>query len=447
MSPLLVSGLVVPLIVLIGAGVAWALAGPAPGFVVLALGDLAVILGHVRQLARLQEWAEGPLDGAVPDAGGPWQAPLAALYRRVKTRSAYQRGLAHTIEQFRSAADAVPDGLVLLDHDNRVRWANRRATGHLALDLSRDVGRPVGNLVRQPAVVRYLEVGDFSEPVVVDSQREPGVTLSIQVVPFGAEEKLLISRDVTALEAVARMRRDFIANVSHELKTPLTVIRGFIETLQDLAVSPRQKAQYLELMQQQTHSMQRLVDDLLTLSALESQGGEMAETRFAVAPMLDEIVTEARALSGGTHEIVLDPGPPAHLVGSQEELRSAFANLVSNAVRYTPEHGRIGLAWRIEPDGAGVFEVSDSGIGIAPEHIPRLTERFYRVDRGRSRATGGTGLGLAIVKHVLLRHQAELRITSEPGKGSTFAAHLPAARVEPDASARAEEPPRLHAVR
>ena len=447
MSSLLVSGLVAPLIVLIGAGLAWALAGPVPGFIVLALGNLAVILGHIRQLGRLQTWAEGPPDGAVPDAGGPWQGPLAALHRRVRTRTAYQRGLTQTIEQFRSAADAVPDGLVLLDHDNRVRWANRRATGHLALDLSRDVGRPIGNLVRQPAVVRYLDGGDFSEPVVVESQREPGVTLSIQVVPFGAEEKLLISRDVTALEAVARMRRDFIANVSHELKTPLTVIRGFIETLQDLAVTPRQKAQYLELMQQQTHSMQRLVDDLLTLSGLESQGGELAETRFAVAPMLEEIVAEARVLSGGAHEIALEPGPPAHLLGSQDELRSAFANLVSNAVRYTPEHGRIELAWRIEPDGTGVFEVSDSGIGIAPEHIPRLTERFYRVDRGRSRATGGTGLGLAIVKHVLLRHQAELRITSDPGKGSAFAARLPAARVERDVPDRAEELPRLHAVR
>ncbi len=430
MSPVILAGVFAPGAVLAAAALAWAMFGAPWAIAILVVGNLLVIGYHLRQLDRLHRWAQGPVEAGVPDARGPWEAPLAALHRRSKGRTAYQRGLSHTIERFRSAADAIPDGLVLLDAHDRVRWANRRAAAHLGLDLARDLARPIGNLVRQPAVVRYLESSDWSEPVVVESQREPGTTLSIQVVPFGDEEKLLISRDVTALESVARMRRDFIANVSHELKTPLTVVRGFLETLQDLSVSARQKARYLELMQQQTHSMQRLVDDLLTLSSLESQGSDLAEACFDMVPLVEEIAADGRVLSAGAHTIAVDAATPARVTGSPDELRSAFANLVSNAVRYTPDGGRIRITWHVEDDGTGVFDITDTGIGISAEHIPRLTERFYRIDRGRSRATGGTGLGLAIVKHILLRHQAELRITSEAGKGSTFAARLPPARVE-----------------
>jgi two-component system phosphate regulon sensor histidine kinase PhoR len=226
------------------------------------------------------------------------------------------------------------------------------------------------------------------------------------------------------------MRRDFIANVSHELKTPLTVITGFLETLQELDLEGRQRERFLHLMQEQAGSMQRLVEDLLTLSALESEQNPLAEERFPILSMLQKLAADARSLSLGQHEIVLDAGDAATVLGNRDELASAFGNLVSNAIRYTPGNGRITLAWRVDPDGRGVFSVTDTGIGLAPEHIPRLTERFYRVDRSRSRATGGTGLGLAIVKHVLLRHQAELLIASEPGHGSTFSVVLPARRVE-----------------
>jgi two-component system phosphate regulon sensor histidine kinase PhoR len=238
-----------------------------------------------------------------------------------------------------------------------------------------------------------------------------------------------MSRDVTRLEQVARMRRDFIANVSHELKTPLTVVAGFTETLQDMALDPARRERYLRLMQEQARSMGRLVDDLLTLSALESDENPVSEAPFAVMPLLLELSADAKALSGGRHQIAVDPGEPAMIAGARDELASAFGNLASNAVRYTPDGGKITISWRHAADGAGEFSVVDTGIGIAPEHIPRLTERFYRVDRSRSRATGGTGLGLAIVKHVLLRHQAELHVTSEPGQGSTFTVRLPARRV------------------
>jgi two-component system phosphate regulon sensor histidine kinase PhoR len=226
------------------------------------------------------------------------------------------------------------------------------------------------------------------------------------------------------------MRRDFIANVSHEMKTPLTVVAGFIETLQDMELEPRQRARYLQLMHEQARNMKRLVDDLLTLSALESDQNVVAESPFAIEPLLLGLSADAKALSGGQHTIALDIRDAATVLGSRDELASAFGNLISNAIRYTPEGGKVTLSWRLADDGRGEFGVEDTGIGIAAEHIPRLTERFYRVDRSRSRATGGTGLGLAIVKHVLLRHEAEFDVVSEPGRGSTFTVRLPARRVQ-----------------
>jgi len=314
---------------------------------------------------------------------------------------------------------------------NRIQWANARAQAHLGLDLAKDIGRPLLNLLRQPEIASYFDAGDFTDAVVIDSLRGAGTTLSIQVVPFDVDERLLISRDITQLEAVARMRRDFIADVSHELKTPLTVVRGFLETLQDIELEPRRRTQYLQLMAEQAGSMQRLVDDLLRLSALESEQSIAAETSFAVIPLLLEVSADAKALSGGRHTIALDVGDAAIVSGSRDELASAFGNLVSNAIRYTPDGGTITLCWHVDAEGRGAFSVADTGIGIAAEHIPRLTERFYRVDRSRSRATGGTGLGLAIVKHVLQRHQAALDVTSEPGQGSTFTVFLPARRIRP----------------
>jgi len=430
MFPVALAGLLGPAAVLALAGLAWIAFGAPWAIVVLVAGGGSILAFHLGHLEALVRWAQAPLDQPVPEGRGSWRIAFSALHRRARMRTAHQRDLAHTIERFRSAAEAIPDGMVVLDTANRVRWANARALAHLGLDLAHDVGKPLTNLVRHPEVVRYLDAGDFSDAVVVDSQRAPGVTLSIQVVPFGVDERLLVSRDITRLESVARMRRDFIANVSHELKTPLTVISGFLETLQDLELEPRQRDRYVQLMREQAQSMERLVDDLLTLSALESEQNPPVEAPFAIAPLLRELTAEARALSDGRHEIAFDLGTEAVVTGSRDELASAFGNLVSNAIRYTPAGGTVTLAWHAAENGDGAFSVADSGIGIAPEHIPRLTERFYRVDRSRSRATGGTGLGLAIVKHVLLRHQAELEITSQPGKGSTFTVRMPARRVE-----------------
>jgi two-component system phosphate regulon sensor histidine kinase PhoR len=424
------AALAAPAVVVALAIVAGVLAGTGAALVVLAVGAVLIIASHIANLVALERWAAGPIEATVPEGRGAWRLAFAGLYRRSRTSTAHERDLADALERFRSAADAIPDGMIVLDPGNRIGWANRRAQAHFGFDLERDAGRPLTNLVRQPEVAAYLESDDWTEAIVVESQRIPGLALSIQVVPFAIEQRLLMSRDVTRLEQVARMRRDFIANVSHELKTPLTVVAGFTETLQDMALEPARRERYLRLMHEQTRNMGRLVDDLLTLSALESDENPVAEAPFAVMPLLLELSADAKALSGGRHDIAVDPGEPAMLAGARDELASAFGNLASNAVRYTPDGGKITISWRRAADGGGEFGVADNGIGIAAEHLPRLTERFYRVDRSRSRATGGTGLGLAIVKHVLLRHRADLAIRSVPGEGSTFTVRLPAQRVQ-----------------
>ena len=429
MSAIWRRGLLPPLGLAVAALLVWPLAGAAIALTVLAIGAIALLGWHLYQLDMLTRWAGGPLEAPVPEGRGTWTIAFGALYHRVRLRAARQRDLRLALDRFVSGAEALPDGVVVLDAGDRIQWANPRAQTHLGIDLRHDVGAPIINLVRQPAFVQYLAAGDFSEPVVIASQRESGATLSIQIVPFSVEQKLLMSRDITRLEAVARLRRDFIANVSHELKTPLTVLGGFLETLADLRLDERQRRRYLALMQEQAQNMQRLVDDLLTLSSLESEHSTLQEAEFAVVPLLLQVSADAKALSADRHEITLSIRDAANVLGNRDELASAFGNLVSNAVRYTPEGGRIALDWRVTAD-AGEFTVADTGIGIAAEHIPRLTERFYRVDRSRSRATGGTGLGLAIVKHVLIRHQAELVIDSAPGQGSRFTVRLPARRIK-----------------
>ena len=428
MTPVWLSGLAAVVLVALAALVAGLAGGIGAACGAVAIGAVVVLGWHLSQLDRLLRWAAGPIDAQVPEGRGAWGRVFTAIYRRMRLRSARQRDLRLALERFESGAEAMPEGVVVLDGTNRIQWANLRAARHLGIDGRKDRGAPIVNLVRQPAFVHYLAGGDAGEPLVLQSAREATLTLSLQIVPFGVEEKLLMSRDITRLEAVARVRRDFIANVSHELKTPLTVLSGFIETLADVPLDEAQRKRCLALMGDQAQSMQRLVDDLLTLSTLESEESPLREGEFAIVPLLLALSADAKALSAGRHEIVLTINTPATVRGSRDELASAFGNLISNSVRYTPDGGRIALDWRTNAHG-GEFSVADTGIGIAAEDIPRLTERFYRVDHSRSRATGGTGLGLAIVKHVLMRHQGELKIESEPERGSRFTARLPGRRV------------------
>jgi two-component system phosphate regulon sensor histidine kinase PhoR len=330
----------------------------------------------------------------------------------------------------RLASGAIPEAIVLLDEADRIGWCNPRAETDLGLNLGDDKGHQVTNLIRQPEFVAYLEARDFTEPIVIRTHTERGdAVLSVKIVPYGEREKLLMAHDITGWERLEIMRKDFVANVSHELRTPLTVVSGFLETLTDLDGSdPEMTRRSLYLMNQQTQRMNSLVEDLLTLSKLESTHNPTREEEVNVPELMQSLYQDAQALSSGRHQISLHVDSEQWLRGSTDELHSGLGNLVSNAVRYTPERGSISLHWEVR-DGDPVFSVRDSGIGIEAQHISRLTERFYRVDRSRSRETGGTGLGLAIAKHVLMRHQAQLQVDSEFGKGSTFSAIFPSNRA------------------
>jgi two-component system phosphate regulon sensor histidine kinase PhoR len=401
----------------------------------LVLGVLAVVLAlrllfHSLHLSAFRRWLRRPQLEALPRGRGVWEEGFAELHRYLKRRDAEQDSLAQSLARFRAAARALPDGVVILDREHRIEWSNPTAAHHFGIDARRDFSQPVVNLIRYPDFVAYLAAANYGEPLVLRAARD--TTLQLRVIEFGEERKLLNSRDVTADERVDTMRRDFVANVSHELKTPVTVLSGFVETLADesFALTPAQRQRYLGMMSEQAMRMQRLVEDLLTLSSLESSAAPAQEQPIELRPLVERLADEARALSGGRHRIECSVEGDARLLGSRSELHSAFSNLVSNAVRYTPEQGSVRLAWHMV-DGRGVFSVTDSGIGIDPRHIPRLTERFYRVDSGRSRETGGTGLGLAIVKHALTRHQAVLDVVSEPGRGSTFSAMFPPGRLLP----------------
>jgi len=409
------------------AGATW---GAAWGSGVFAAGLAVLLARHAAALAALIAWLRDPQDTNVPSGSGAWEPAFNALYRWTRATAQRERELVDQLARFRRAAQAIPDGVVLLDGDERIVWCNGSAERYLGFTLRRDAGQPLLNLVRTPDFVDYVHGGRFDEPLTVRLKRADELVLSIRFVTFGREEKLLIVRDVTQAEKLDNVRRDFVANVSHELKTPLTVVSGFVETLMDGHVdvgSPRGR-HVLDLMRAQSDRMLRLIDDLLTLSALEADSQPSDERYIDVAALLGAVHADAQALSGGRHEITLRIDDPAVIHGSEKELHSAFTNLVSNAIRYTPQGGRIALAWTAR-DGEAVFSVEDTGIGIEAAHIPRITERFYRVDTSRSRDTGGTGLGLAIVKHALTRHQAVLEVKSETGRGSTFSAVFPARRV------------------
>jgi two-component system phosphate regulon sensor histidine kinase PhoR len=396
----------------------------------IAVGAIIVIFRDDVQLRRLVRWARMPVGTPVPDAGGRWGEVFVALHKRARAAAEQREELHEALERFRQAAQAMPDGVVILGAQLAIEWTNSQAEQLLGIDNGRDAGSPIFNIVREPQFVGYLQDGDWSKPVLLRSVRSAGQSLQVRAVPFGQKRLMLLVRDVTQIERLEGMRRDFVANVSHELKTPLTVVSGFIETLADgwEDLSPDDTRHLLSLAGEQAARMRQLIDDLLTLSALETDAPPKEEV-VSMAAILADVREEAEVLSAGRHEITLvDRGPPG-LLGNPAELRSAFGNLASNAVRYTPARGRIELVWQQDTNGEAVFSVVDNGIGIEPQHIARLTERFYRVDRGRSRETGGTGLGLAIVKHVLERHGGRLQIESTPGEGSRFAARLPARRA------------------
>ena len=388
---------------------------------------LVLLIDSVRG-HRLLSWLRGNQFENAPRDAGLWGEVGYRIERAVRDRErSVMRGQLE-LEQFLSAIEASPNGVLMLDSHEQIVWCNRVAADHFSLDPKRDLRQRITNLVRSPAFVAYLQSGNYAEPLVLGTGRGPG-TLSIIVREYGEGMRLVLSLDITERVRSEAMRRDFVANVSHEIRTPLTVLSGFIETMHSLPLTTVERERVLVLMTQQTQRMQTLVADLLTLAQLEGSPRPGPDRWVNLDGLLRRIASVAEALSGGRHRLRVAPDTGVELAGTESELLSAIANLVTNAVRYTPEGGEVEVVWRILDGGSGELTVIDTGPGIGREHIPRLTERFYRVDGSRSRETGGTGLGLSIVKHVMQRHGGELLIQSEVGKGSRFRLDFPAARV------------------
>ena len=407
----------------------WGMFSSAIALLFMLAALLTVMAYRARQLFKLGQWLGDARIETIPEAGGIWDDVFSSLYKMVKQHNQTKQELAAELHHIEQATSALPEGVAILNAANRIEWCNPLAQQLFDLDPEQDIMQDITYLVRQPEFVEYLHESNFNTPLIMRPARRDDMILSIKLIPYGDEKRLLIIRDITQFERVEAMRRDFVANVSHEMRTPLTVVSGFLENLQDMPdLNKDSSRRALHLMAEQTRRMDNLVADLLTLSRLENEQSPLHEEPVDIKQLLSDVYQEGKLLSGEHHPLQMEVTSEAKLLGNRDELQSAFGNLLSNAIRYTPEGGAIILRW-FEREGQLVFSVQDSGIGIAAQHIPRLTERFYRVDRSRSREKGGTGLGLAIVKHIAIRHQAKLEITSEEGKGSTFSLVFPVKRA------------------
>ncbi len=396
----------------------------------LLLGALAYLTWHLLRLLRMIRWLSEGRKFHPPDAPGIWNELHYELYRLQQRHRKRKHKLTGLLARYQETAAALPDATVVLGQRGECEWWNDTATRLIGLHSPQDVGQRIDNLVRFPAFTQYLASGNYTEKVNIPSPINGQILLAIHIVPYGRNQRLLVARDVTQIERLEEIRRDFVANVSHELRTPLTVISGFLETLLDSEEALDEDLRRpLQQMQEQSQRMQRIVEDLLLLARLEGYGEKLRSDPVDVPRLLAMLRDDAVVLSGTkAHRIDLEIEAKLWLSGNEDELRSAFSNLIYNAVRYTPAGGLILIHWFADEAGAHLT-VKDSGSGIAPHHLPRLTERFYRVDVGRSRERGGTGLGLAIVKHALQRNDAQLVVTSELGKGSVFRCDFPPERI------------------
>ena len=417
------------LLLLAGFLLGWLFEQPILGLLIAV--TLYLLWSH-SQLLLLLNWLEEAAEKEIepPESKGIWGDIFDGIHRVQRRHTRSRKRLTTVIERIQDSTAALSDGVVMVDKYGNLEWWNQAAEDLLGLRMPNDQGQLLTNLVRDPTFIEYFDKGPHSEPVQIISPVNDIRQLQITVTVYGHGNRLLLVRDVTRLHQLETMRKDFVANVSHELRTPLTVISGYVETLIENAVDiPPVWGKALNRMQEQTLRMQNLVSDLLLLSKLEVAEQQEEGIEVRLKPLLLGIVNDAQALSGeNEHQITLKCDDDACIIGDNKELRSAFANLAYNAIRYTPMGGRIKIQWKQDEKG-GHLQVKDNGVGIDPVHIPRLTERFYRVDKSRSQTTGGTGLGLAIVKHVLLRHEGQISISSHPGKGSNFVCHFPVERV------------------
>ncbi len=388
------------------------------------------IIWSTRQLFALYTWLVREEHTDPPDAGGLWGEFYTRLEHLFRQERRAQDNLQGIIQRAQESVNALEDVVVMIDQHGHLEYWNHAAQKHLGLRPDKDLGQPLTNLIRHPRFTHYLAKGRFNEPLEIPAPVDDNRILQFRITEFGEGDQLILARDMTRLHHLEEMRKDFVANVSHELKTPLTVLKGYLETLLDTVPEEQTRLRRaLHHMDTQSHRMEALVNDLLLLSRLENTKADNTGQTVAVHGMLHRMRENALALAREKdHEITLAVPEDARLVANPAELESAFGNLITNAVKYTPAQGHIHIEWR-QDDQGGHLSVSDDGPGIDPQHIPRLTERFYRPDNSRVTQTGGTGLGLAIVKHVMLRHDGKLEIQSALGKGSTFTCHFPPARV------------------
>ena len=402
------------------------LAGWLIALLILAYSLLSSYINQV----RLDVFVKGAGISSLSGFGAAWSEIFFRLQRIISGLRKDIELIERQHKRFIEAFQASPNGIVMLDDQDQIEWCNAIAEQFMGIQFKRDALQRIHYIVRKPEFVQYMINRQFEEPVVLEKMGSASsLILRLQVFPFSENRRLILIQDITDLSKAEAMRRDFVANVSHEMRTPLTVMMGFLETVQTLELPPEQKAQYLEMMMDQGKRMKNLVEDLLTLANLEANTQPAPMNSISMSYLMSLIKNDAYALSQGKHSLNFDLKTPCNLLGEEREVLSAFSNLVSNAIRYTPNVGSVSATWSVNAAGEGEFTVTDTGPGISPEHIPRLTERFYRVDRSRSRETGGTGLGLAIVKHVANRHQANLVIESTPGRGSTFILRFPPVRT------------------
>ncbi|MFC3340509.1 phosphate regulon sensor histidine kinase PhoR [Paracandidimonas soli] len=405
--------------------------GANSGWIVFTFGLLLMILVCGSQLSKITRWSKNTNDPP-PVSVGPWDNVLAQIYRSMRLQRQEIEQLNRHVDGIMLAAEALPDGAITLDESMAVTWCNQTACEHIGLNLETDRDRSIFNILRAPEFLRYAKQKDWHSPLLLHlSSDGKEKSLLIQLTPYGVGQFLIVTRDVTQMEKLETTRKDFVANVSHEMRTPLTVLAGFLETLRDMppeSLTSEQRERYQDMMLEQAQRMQALVADLLTLSTLESSPSAQGSP-VRLDTVINTALQQAKVLSNGQHVFVTNITEGLCVSGVETELASAVSNLLTNAVRYTPKDGTITVSWYLTESGAACYSVQDTGIGIAAQDIPRLTERFYRVDRGRSRSTGGTGLGLAITRHVAMRHDAELHIQSRYGAGSLFSLEFPKARV------------------
>ncbi len=400
-------------------------------FIGISLLSIPLVYSYIN-LARLGKYVQSDSVENMPLPSGFWEEVFFRLQRLVRALKQRIRNIEQQHDHFIEAFQASPNGIVMLDENDQIEWCNAIAERFFGLNFKRDVLQRINFLIRRPEFIQYITKRHFDEPLLLERMgQHSSLSLMLQAFPFGNQRHLLLIQNVTDLQKADAMRRDFVANVSHEMRTPITVLMGFLETVQSLDLEKSQRDQYFDMMMSQAQRMKSLVEDLLTLANLEANSLPATTNKINVETLMALLRNDAEALSQGTHSFSFNMIDKDCVLGDEREILSAFSNLVSNAIRYTPDAGEIDVKWRVNAQGQGEFSVTDTGPGIASEHLSRLTERFYRVDRSRSRDTGGTGLGLAIVKHIASRHQAQLLIESTPGKGSTFTLQFPKERLAP----------------